>query len=245
MTQLISPPGYQRLDGTVPVSYPTGMEDRALEQRGYLEAGVRELSALLGVGPPELQAILVAEDDRREAPRENSRPYPPGLPYFTRAATPPAVVLPEELSSAFRPRTEALLPLTVWHELAHAFLLREALVQTPVWLRELVPQTAAVAVARRTGLPLEEHLRRIDRYVGFTVRSFRRPASAEEQMAFQNLLLVLGAEALETFGEEPLRGLVYALWREKDTVGEERAEELLSEALGSGGEEWLRSRPEF
>jgi hypothetical protein len=64
-------------------------------------------------------------------------------------------------------------------------------------------------------------------------------------MAFQNLLLVLGAAAVEEFGDEFLKRLVHALWEEKDIVNEERAEELLADALGAGGRSWLRSRPEF
>jgi hypothetical protein len=64
-------------------------------------------------------------------------------------------------------------------------------------------------------------------------------------MAFQNLLLTLGAAALEEFGEGFLRTLAHALWSERDVLGEERAEELLAKSLGPGGREWLLSRPEF
>ena len=64
-------------------------------------------------------------------------------------------------------------------------------------------------------------------------------------MAFQNLLLSLGAATLEEFGEGFLKKLAHALWKEKDVVDEERAEELLANALGPGGWEWLGSRPEF
>jgi hypothetical protein len=146
----------------------------------------------LGEEPPGLAALVVADEDWRGTPRDTERPYPPGLPYFTRSVQPPALVLPETLSAAFRPRTEATLPLTVWHELAHAFLLRSEVVKTPAWLGEFVPQAASATVARRVGLPLEEHLSGIDREPGFTVRSFRGPAGATEQMSFQNLLLALG-----------------------------------------------------
>lgn len=64
-------------------------------------------------------------------------------------------------------------------------------------------------------------------------------------MVFQNLLLLLGAAAVEEFGDGFLKRLVHALWEETDIVNEERAEELLADALGSGGREWLASRPEF
>jgi len=64
-------------------------------------------------------------------------------------------------------------------------------------------------------------------------------------MSFQNLLLLLGAAALEEFGEDFLRRIFYALWEEEEIVDEERAEELLGDALGPGGREWLVSRPEF
>lgn len=236
---------YERLEGAVPVVYPPRLEDRARELRGTLQAGSWELSLLLGVEPPALQALLVADEDWREAPRDNARPYPPGLPYFTRATLPPTLVLPERLSSAFEPRTEATLPLTVWHELTHAFLLREDLVRTPPWLREFVPQAAAAAVARRTGLPLDGHLSQADQGTDFDVRAFGGPADAERQIAFQNALLVLGDAALEEFGEEFLGKLVRALWHEENIVNERRAEELLAGALGDSGEEWLASRPEF
>jgi hypothetical protein len=238
-------PGYERLGGRVPVVYPPGLEGRVAEARDLLKAGATALSEILGVEPPELEALLVADRDWGLAPRENERPYPAGLPYFTRAATPPALVLPETLSPAFRPRTAATGALVVWHELAHAFLLREPVPRTPAWLRELVPQALSAAVARRTGLPLAEHLERIDRDVGFTVRGFGERAAADGQMAFQNLLLALGAAAVEGFGEGFLRALAHALWEERDVVNEERAEELLADALGPDGREWLASRPEY
>jgi len=221
------------------------MVERAAEASMLLERGAAALSGMLDLETPELQAFLVAEEDWDEAPRESERAYPPGLPYFTRSTRPPALVLPVALSPVFRPHTEATYPLVVWHELTHAFLLQGEVVRTPAWLVELVPQAASAAVARRTRLPLEEHLGRVDREPGFTVRGFRGHADAETQMAFQNLLLLLGADAIEEFGEESLGRLVRALWRETEVVGEERAGELLAEALGPGGREWLLSRPEF
>jgi len=56
---------------------------------------------------------------------------------------------------------------------------------------------------------------------------------------------LLGADAVEGFGDGFLKRLVRALWEETDVVNEERAEELLANALGPGGREWLASRPEF
>ena len=56
---------------------------------------------------------------------------------------------------------------------------------------------------------------------------------------------LLGAAAVERFGDGFLRTLAHALWEEREVVGEERAEELLAEALGPGGRAWLESRPEF
>jgi hypothetical protein len=240
-------PGYERQGGPVPVLYRAGMERRAYVLHDLLSSGAAAISAILEVGPPELEALLAADDDWERAPREEAyRPYPAGLPYFTRAASPPALVLPETLSGAFWPRTKATYPLVVWHELAHSFLLREPLVRTPAWLRELLPQGLSVAVARRTGVPLDEHLRRIARRApDFTVRSYPERASAGKQMAFQNLLLSVGAAAVERFGEEFLRNLAHSLREEEDVVGEERAQQLLAASLGAGGREWLSLRPEF
>ena len=212
---------------------------------GHLARGSETMVGILGVEAPALSALLVADSDWEGAPRENERPYPPGLPYFTRSVYPPALVLPERLAPVFRPRTGALLPLTVWHELAHAFLLDGPVVRMPAWLGELVPQAASAAVARRVGLPLGEHLSLVDPEPGFTVRGFSGPAGAEDQMKFQNLLLLFGIAALERFGEGFLARVFRALWNERDVVGGARAEELLAGALGPGGREWLRSRPEF
>ncbi|HET7272201.1 MAG TPA: hypothetical protein VFI90_14110, partial [Rubrobacter sp.] len=80
---------------------------------------------------------------------------------------------------------------------------------------------------------------------GFTVRSFRGQASAGDQMSFQNLLLLLGTATLYEVGDGFLKKLVHALWEEDEIVDEARAEELLADALGPGGREWLVSRPEF
>ncbi len=244
MQGLAGLPGYERLDGGIPVVHPPSMDERATELRRLLEAGTSSLSEILGDEPPELEALLVADGDWEDAPRDNARPYPLGLPYFTRAVRPPALVLPEMLSPAFQPRTAATGALVVWHELAHAYLLRKPLVRTPYWLREFVPQALSAAVAKRTGLPLEEHLAQVGRDPGFTVRGFSSTGT-ERQMAFQNPLLLLGAAAVERFGDGFLRTLAHALWEEREVVGEERAEELLADALGQGGREWLLSRPEF
>ncbi|MBA2693004.1 MAG: hypothetical protein H0U65_11000 [Rubrobacter sp.] len=240
----VDSPVYERLDGAVPVSFPSVMETLAGEVRRHIEAGLPAMAEVFDVEPLELYAILAAESEWDSAPRDNERPYPPGFPYFTRSTDPPTLVLPEKLSSAIRPRTEATLPLTVWHELAHAFILRNPVVKTPAWLREFIPQTASAAVAKRERLPLEEHFGAMDR-PEFTARTFRSPASAEEQMAFQNLLLRLGAAAIGEFGEGFLRRLVHALWKEEDIVGEERAEAMLAESLGDGCGAWLEGREEF
>jgi hypothetical protein len=239
-------PGYERLEGgAFPVVHPPGFEERAAEVRELLEVGTTSLSEILGIGTPEIEALLVADEDWGETPRENERPYPPGLPYFTRAASPPALVLPQTLSPAFRPRSTATEALVIWHEVAHAFLLREPLPRTPPWLREFLPQALSAALARRAGLPLDEHLKEIEGDPGFTVRGFGGQADAARQMAFQNQLLVLGAAAVEEFGEGFLGTLAQALWDEREVVGEDRAEELLATSLGPGGREWLLSRPEF
>jgi hypothetical protein len=58
-------------------------------------------------------------------------------------------------------------------------------------------------------------------------------------------LLLLGADAVEEFGDGFLKRLVLALWEETDVVNKERAEELLANALGPSGQEWLASRSEF
>jgi hypothetical protein len=238
--------GYERLPGEIPVVFAPQERDAAERLRSVLEAGAAQLSDLLDAEPPELEAFLVLDQDWERAPRESERSYPPGLPYFTRSARPPALVIPETLSPAIHPRTEATLPLTAWHELAHAFfLLQGEVVRTPTWLREFVPQVAAAALARRLGLPLEDHLARIDRDPGFTLRSFGGPASAGDQMSFQNLLLLLGAAALKDFGEGFLKDLAHALREERDVVDEERAEELLADVLGPGGREWLSARAEY
>ena len=238
-------PDYERVDGEIPVVHSRGMGDRAAEVHRLLQTGAGALVALLASEPPVLEVMLVSDEDWNEAPRENARVYPSGLPYFTRSVRPPALVLPATLSPAFCPRTEVTYPLIVWHELAHAFLLQWEVVRTPAWLGEFVPQAASVAVTRKAGLPLEKHLSEIDCKLGFTVRSLRGHVDADEQMAFQNLLLALGAAAVEEFGDGFLKRLVHALWEETDVVNEERAEELLAGALGPGGQAWLLSRPEF
>jgi hypothetical protein len=240
-----APPGYKSLEGDIPILHAPRLEAKAREIGEYLGEGFTALSGMLSVGTPEIAALLVADEDWREAPRDNARPYPPGLPYFTRSVEPPLLVLPEALSPVFGPRTEATLPLTVWHELAHAFLLSREVVRTPAWLGEFVPQAAAAPIARRAGLSLDAHLSQIGGEPGFTVRSFRGPADPEDQMSFQNLLLLLGVAALKRFGEEFLPRIFDALWEEGEIVDGARAETLLAGALGPGGRGWLASRREF
>lgn len=245
----ISDPVRERLDGAVPVAFSPGLETLAGRIQRHLDAGMEALADIFDSETDRretvsVEAIVVADGDWEFAPRENEHPYPPGLPYFTRSTEPPTLVLPEKLSSAIQPRTEATLPLAVWHELAHAFILQRPTVKTPAWLREFIPQAASAAVAKREGLPLESHLEQID-HPGFTARGFRGSATAEEQMSFQNLLLSLGNAAVEESGEGFLKRLVHQLWDEEDVVGEARAEKILAESLGSGGGAWLEGRGEF
>jgi hypothetical protein len=245
MQELAPLSDYERLKGEISVVYAPGNGDTAAKVQRLLRTGTGVLSGLLDVEPPRLEALLVSDEDWDEAPRESERIYPRGLPYFTRSIRLPALVLPLSLSPAFQPRTEALYPIVVWHELAHAFVLQREIVRTPVWLREFVPQTAAAVVARKERLPLAAHLSRVEHEPDFTIRNPKEGADADEQMAFQNLLLNLGTAAAEEFGDEFLKRLVDALWEEKGIVGEKRSEQMLAGALGPRGREWLESRPEF
>lgn len=241
----VSLPGYIRWEGDhgAVVRHAPSQAERGREVLDYLEKGLGTLPEVLGLPAPELEALVVADGDWNEAPRDSPRPYPQGLPYLTRASEMPTLVIPASLSAAIRPRTRATLPLVVSHELAHAFLAGEVAARTPPWLRELPPQAASAAVIRAEGLPLKDHLANVTS-PGFTIRGFRTPAGAEDQMSFQNLLLKLGAAALEGFGEGFIRRLVDSL-REEVGLDERRAENLLADALGEGGREWLASRKEF
>lgn len=244
----VSLPGYVRLEGGpgTTVLHAPALTDRGRQVLDHLESGFATVPDLLGLPAPALEAMIVADEEWSQAPRESSRAYPTGLPYFTRATNPPALVLPETLSAAIQPRTPATLPLVVHHELAHAFLAGRMAARPSAWLRELPPQATSAAMARREGQPLDEHLSEIPevRSPGFTIRSFRTPAGAEAQMAFQNLLLKLGAAALEEFGEGFLVRLSSALC-EGCELDEARAAGVLADALGEGGREWLASRKEF
>lgn len=241
----VSLPGYVRLEGNhgAVVRHAPSQTERGREVLACLEKGLEALPEILGLPAPGLEALVVADEDWNEAPRDSPRPYPQGLPYLTRAARTRTLVLPASLSAAIRPRTGVTLPLVVSHELAHAFLAGAVAARTPPWLRELPPQAASAAVVREERLPLSDHLADVTS-PGFTIRGFRTPAGAGEQMAFQNLLLKLGAAALEDFGGGFIRRLVDSL-RHEDLVDEARAEELLTEALGDGGAGWLATREEF
>ena len=65
-----APPGYKSLDGEVPVLYAPQLEDEAGEVQGYLAEGYAALSGMLSVEPPGISALLVADEDWRDAPRE-------------------------------------------------------------------------------------------------------------------------------------------------------------------------------
>ena len=238
-------PGYRLWEGNVPLLHPPRLADQAQKVQHYLMQGTDILSEVLAVEPPDATAMLVANEEWRNAPRESERPYPMGLPYFTRSVAPPALVLPEELSPIFQPRTAATPPLAIWHELAHAFLLQREVVKTPAWLGEFVPQAAAVVVARRMRLSLSGHLKHVEDAPGLTVRGFEGRGEAGIQMLHQNLLLRFATAALEEFGEGLLERLFQALWDEDKIVDERRAEKLVAAALGPRGSEWLQSRTEF
>lgn len=232
------------LPGAVPVSYSPGLEDLASEVGDHLTRGGAHLADIFQTEPSHLKTMLLSEEDWPDAPRETERPYPFGLPYFTRSVVPPALVFPEELSRAIRPQTDLTLPLAVWHELAHAFFLQSEVVKTPLWLGEFVPQAASAAVALREGFSVDEHLSQIE-VTEFTIRGFGFPASAGDQMQFQNLLLSLSVAAMEEFGDGFIARLVSSLWDETEIVKERRAEELFVASLGEGGREWLNDREGF
>lgn len=230
--------------GAVPALYSSGLKEKAFELSGLLSTGHAHMTELFQTEPPRLRAMLLDETDWRDTPREAGRPYPFGLPYFTRAAETPTLVFPAALSDIFQPRTDLTFPLAAWHELAHAFFLSREVVKTPLWLGEFVPQAAAAAVALREGASVGEHLSQVEK-PDFTVRGFTLPATAEEQMRFQNLLLSFSVAIVRQFGDGFLSRLVRSVWGEEDVVSGERAESLFVESLGSGGREWVYSREDF
>ncbi len=232
------------LTGVVPVFCSPGLDRQASEVSDHLTTGCFCLREILGSETPRLQAMVLSEADWDRAPRESKRPYPFGLPYFTRSTETPTLVFPSELSEALQPRTNLTTPLTVWHELAHAFFLDREPVKMPLWLGELVPQAASAAVALREGVPLKEHLSRIEP-TGFTVREFTLPASAGDQMRFQNLLLLFGVAAVRRFGDGFLLRLIRSMRDESEVVDGNRATELFAASLGGDGSGWLSRREEF
>lgn len=237
-------PKLEKLPGVVPVLHSPGLGRQASEVGHRLATGCVYLTGIFGSETPRLQAMLLSRADWEHAPRESERPYSFGLPYFTRAAETPTLVFPSELSEALRPRTHLTFPLTVWHELAHAFFLQREIAKMPLWLGEFVPQAASAVVALREGFAIEEHLLRIEP-ADFTVREFTLPASAGDQMRFQNLLLLLGTAAVRRFGDGFLLRLVRSTQGESEAVSEDRAKRLFTASLGADGPGWLSRREEF
>ena len=230
----------------MPVLYAPRLGAKAMELRGYLAEGYRTLSGYSPSSRPEIIALLVADEDWKDAPRDNARPYPPGLPYFTRSVEPPALVLPEELSHRVQAKDRRH---AAPYRLARAgprLLARAGGREDPGLARGVRP-AGRLGGDRPQGRSLAGRASVADRkgarVYGAELPWVRRGRGI--RCRSRTCCCCSASAALEEFGEGFLRRIFHALWEEDEIVDEERAEELLADALGPGGREWLASRPEF
>ena len=226
-----------------PSSTPRGWRMKAGEVRDYLAEGYSALSGILSVEPPGIAALLVADEDWRDAPRDNARPYPPGLPYFTRSVEPPALVLPEELSPVFRPRTAATLPLTSgtsWPTPSCSAGGR----QDPGLARGARP-ASRLGGDRKKGRICRWRTSVTDRQEpGFTVRSFRGRRGRGIRCRSRTCCSFWRRRRWRSSARASWTHLPRPLGRRRDSRrGAGRG--VARGRLGPGGREWLASRPEF
>lgn len=247
---------YETLAGPLTVYYPMGQESLARWVLETIDKAGKQLTQLLGQPMPEMEVLLVAPEDWERLPQEDPEDLNNMLPYWTDATSPPSLIVPTQLDSILGNATQEKLAFLLYHELTHAFLEADPRAwpeESPLWADEWQLQFAASWLSQqllgRQGIitkDLHEKYAEIfepeaDGKTPVTIRGFDwyEDTPPEDYLVFDLLLEQFAADVLAKYGPEVLPRFLELYRKKYDVLLSDQVTEMLGEALGEGGEEWL------
>ena len=252
---------YETLAEPLTTYYPTGEEDIARWAFQTVEKGSQRLSQMLDLLQPEMEVLVVAPSDWSMAPRDEddegdeedlANPHP----YWTDSVSPPVLVVPTELGAIFGEPTQAKLAFMLYHELTLAYLESDPAPwpeESPLWADEWQLKFAALSLAQQlNGQKGIVNSDLFDKYAEIfepeedgktpiTIRGFDwyDDTNAEDYLCYELLLEQFSADLLATYGPGVLPRFLADYRSGRDVLLSDEVTEMLGDALGPGGTEWL------
>src|SRR5579875_717531 len=253
---------YETLAEPLTVYYPVGEEALARQVFQTIEKASKVLSHLLDRPAPELEILLVGEDDWEQAPRTDADDAGIVQPYWTEATQPPSLVIPLEVDAILGELTAEKFSYLLYHELALAFLEDDPRPwpdQYPLWADEWRLKCAALWLSQTLdgvqgiiSKDLREQYAEVfeaeeDGKTPITVRGFDwyEDTLPEDYLQYELLLEQFADDLLSHYGPGVLPRFLNLYRVERDILLSDEVTAMLASAIGSGGEEWLESLSYF
>ncbi len=247
---------YKTLAESLTVYYPDGEETRARQAFQLIEKAGQLLSQLLDQPMPELEIVLVAQDDWPLAPHDEAGQEEYPHPYWTEATSPPSVVIPAEIDPIFGELTQEKLAYMLYHELALAFIEADPRPwpeEYPLWADEWQLKFAALWLSHRldhvqgvVNKDLHELYAEIfepepDGKTPVTIRGFDwyEDTSPEDYLCYELLLEQFAADLLAAYNPDILPRFLTLYRTERETLLSEDVTTILASVLGPNSAEWL------
>jgi hypothetical protein len=247
---------YELLDAPLTVYFPPGKEEYARQVFQSVQQAGKLLSGLLRQAVPDIELLLVAPGDWDLAPREELGEVVPANPYWTDATNPSSMVIPLELDPIFGEPTPEKLAFLLYHELALAFLENDPRPwpeEYPLWADEWQLKVAALWLSQRisgqvgiVNRDLHEQYADIfepeaDGKTPVTIRGFDwdEDTTPEDYLVYELLLEQFAADLLARYSPEVLPRFLSLYRTNQAVLLSDEATQMLGQALGPGGTEWL------
>ena len=252
---------YGTLSEPVTMRYPPGHEALARQVGHYIERANKLLSQLLSLKPPAMEILLVAPQDWKFVPHEETEEPDLLLPYWTDVTEPPSLVIPTQLDPIMGNNSPEKLSFLVFHELAHAFLEADTRPwpnECPLWADEWQMQFAALWLAQqifdvRGVVMVDLHETFVDIFhpepdgkTPTTVRGFDwyEDTTPRDYLEYTLLLERLAADLLAKYDASILPRFLES-YRDEFVLLSDDVTEKLANVLGEDGIGWLENLDYF
>ncbi len=247
---------YDTLAEPMTVYYPTGEDELARHVFKTLERAGKLLAQVLHLPMPDLEILLVTKDDWELAPRGEFDDTDTLQPYWTEETQPPTLVVPLEITPVIGELTPEKFSYLLYRELTLAFLEEDErpwVQQSPLWAEEWPLTFAAIWLAHRLdgvqGIVSKDLLPQFpdlfepeaDGKTPVTIRGFDwyEDTSSNEYLQFALLLEQFACDLLERNVLDLLPRYLAHYRVEREALLSDEATEILADALGLGGAQWL------
>ena len=247
---------YETLAEPLTVYHPTGEEGRARWIFQTVEKAAKLLASLLGQPVPEFEILLARPSDWYQVPHDDPEELNNPHPYWTDVTTPPTLVVPLQLDPIFGEPTSEKLAFILYHEVVLAFLENDPRPYPkdyPLWADEWQLKCAALWLSyqldQQKGIvnkDLHERYAEIfepeeDGKTPITIRGFDwyEDTIPEDYLCYELLLEQLAADLLARYSIDVLPRFLALFRQDYDVLLSDEVTEMLGNALGPGGVQWL------